>query len=245
MARSALKIGGLILAILLVGGGALQYHFDNSKTDLELVFTAIAGSEPLVFNEYLYENPGGQGRFKVRDFRLYLSNIVLTSAEGDYRETESYHLARFDNDAKSYTVRLPEIPRRDYSNIRFSVGVDEEANLTREWQGDLDPNGKMAWNWEVGYKFVLVEGSLLVGEARKPIVYHVGFSENLRTQSFKIPQNELDTSATVLEFDVDIMKVFQGSTVINLSELASVVMKKADARVVADNYAKMISLKTD
>lgn len=245
MAGKALKIGGLILATLLGGGGALQFYLDNRKMDLELVFTATAGPEPLVFNEYLYENPGGQGRFKVRDFRLYLSNIVLTSAQGDYREAESYHLARFDNETKSYSVKLPEIPRSDYMKIQFSVGVDEEANLSRAWQGDLDPNGKMAWNWEVGYKFVLVEGSLLVGEARTPIVYHVGFSENLRNQSFAIPQNDLDTNAAVLEFDVDIMKVFQGSKVIDLRELTSVVMKKTDARLVADNYAKMISLKAD
>ncbi|MEH6477776.1 MAG: hypothetical protein V7727_18935, partial [Sneathiella sp.] len=75
--------------------------------------------------------------------------------------------------------------------------------------------------------------------------YHVGFSENLRKQSFMIPQDKLDAGTAILKFDVDIMKMFQGNTVIDLSELTSVVMKKADAHMVADNYAKMISLKTD
>jgi hypothetical protein len=245
MARTAIKVGGICLVIALMAGMAFQFYIDNRKMDLELVFKASAGQQPLVFNEYLYENSGGPGRLKVRDFRLYLSNIVLESANGEYREAESYHLARFDNEAKSYRLKLTEIPRRGYKNIQFSIGVDEEANLSRAWQGDLDPNGKMAWNWEVGYKFVLVEGSLLVNEERRPIVYHVGFSENLRSHSFKIPKNKLVTNTSILEFDVDILAMFQGSTVIDLSELTSVVMKKTDARLVADNYANMISLITE
>ncbi|MEH6547697.1 MAG: MbnP family protein, partial [Sneathiella sp.] len=214
MRGTAIKVGGLFVAIILLVGIAFQLYLHYRKTDLELVFKASVYQQALVFNEYLYDNPGGPGRLMVRDFRLYLSNVALISVDDEYYETESYHLARFDNDAKSYVISLPEIPRRNYTKIRFSIGVDEEANLSRAWQGDLDPNGKMAWNWEVGYKFVLVEGSLLVEEERKAIIYHVGFSENLRKQSFMIPQNKLDAGTAILKFDVDIMKMFQGNTVI-------------------------------
>ena len=148
--------------------------------ELALYFHPFVGPEPLVLNESRYPNPGGEGRFKVRDFQFFLSNIRLAGGTGAYTEPDSYHLVRFDGAEPAFVIVLHDVPRRDYQRIEFGIGVDAAANESLAQRGDLDPNGRMAWNWEVGYKFVLFEGTLVRGDASDPLVYHVGFEENYR-----------------------------------------------------------------
>jgi len=62
--------------------------------------------------------------------------------------------------------------------------VDPAANGSVAPVGDLDPNGRMAWSWDVGYKFVLFEGGLVLADTQYPLVYHVGFNENYTPLSF-------------------------------------------------------------
>ncbi len=69
-------------------------------------------------------------------------------------EPESYHLARFDSDDGTYVIVIENIPREDYRRIEFGIGVDPATNGTMASVGELDPNGRMAWSWDVGYKFV-------------------------------------------------------------------------------------------
>ena len=147
---------------------------------LTLQFHAFVGAEPLVPNQLRYPNPGGEGSFEVRDFQFFLSNIRLAGDTGAYAEPDSYHLVRFDRAHAAYVVRLQNVPRRDYNRIEFGIGVDPAANRSIESRGDLDPNGRMAWTWDVGYKFVLLEGAFVREGARKPLVYHVGFDENYK-----------------------------------------------------------------
>ena len=80
---------------------------------------------------------------------------------------------------------LHGVPRRNYERIEFGIGVDAAANRSLQQRGDLDPNGRMAWNWEVGYKFVLFEGALLRGNESVLLVYHIGFAENYRPMRTK------------------------------------------------------------
>ena len=42
-----------------------------------LSFDPAINGEPLVFGDYRYQNPGGDGVFKVNDFRFFLSDIRL------------------------------------------------------------------------------------------------------------------------------------------------------------------------
>jgi len=108
-----------------------------------------------VLNELRYPNPGGEGRFKVRDFQFFLSNIRLTGGTGVYTEPDSYHLVRFDGAEPAFGIVLHDVPRRNYQRIEFGIGVDAAANKSLAQRGDLNPNGRMAWNWEVGYKIVI------------------------------------------------------------------------------------------
>ena len=62
------------VAIVVVGLGAGCSAFENRDPgSLVLRFRAFMGEEPLVLNHMRYANPGGEGAFTVRDFRLYPS----------------------------------------------------------------------------------------------------------------------------------------------------------------------------
>src|SRR5262249_50709953 len=157
--------------------------------------------EPLIFNAARYRNPGGEGRFKVRDFQFFLSNIRLLGASGAYAEPDSYHLVRFDGAEPGFVILLRDVPHRNYERIEFGVGVDAAANKSLAQRGDLDPNGRMAWTWEVGYKFVLFEGLLERGDVRQALVYHVGFDESYTLVSTALNGDPLDSGR--LDFQVD------------------------------------------
>ncbi len=180
-----MRIATLLVPVLLAVAAALgvagwRLYRAAQPVELALYFHPFVGPEPLVLNKSSYPNPGGEGRFKVRDFQFFLSNIRLVSASEAYVEPDSYHLARFDDEEPAFVIVLHGVPRRNYSRIEFGIGVDAAANRSLKQRGDLDPNGRMAWNWEVGYKFVLFEGALLRGNTSDALVYHVGFEENYR-----------------------------------------------------------------
>ena len=106
---------------------------------------------------------------------------------------------------------LHDVPRRDYERIEFGIGVDAAANKSLAQRGDLDPNGRMAWTWEVGYKFVLFEGTLERGDASVPLVYHVGFDENYTLVSTELQDEPVESRPARLDFRVDLLRLFQGS----------------------------------
>ncbi|MCJ8268285.1 MAG: hypothetical protein MJK04_02680 [Psychrosphaera sp.] len=233
----------ITVIILLIGIYGLNWYKQNAIKTLTLNFTAVVGDQPLVFNQLNYPNPGGPGLFKVREFLFYISNIKLISADGEYVEPDSYHLARFDNDTTSYAISLNNIPNRDYQTIEFSIGVDETANGTLTSKGDLDPNSRMAWSWDVGYKFILFEGGLAHDNTLYPLVYHVGFDENYRTIRNDLPQSVFEETQASVQFKVDIMKLFNGKANLNMIELPSIKFDKEDTRFLADNYQHMFTPK--
>ena len=237
------KVTLLVVFAVAASLGVTGWRLYRARQPMELTlyFRPFVGAEPLVLNEPRYPNPGGEGRFKVRDFQFFLSNIRLAGATGAYVESDSYHLVRFDGDEPAFVILLHGVPRRNYERIEFGIGVDAAANRSLAQRGDLDPNGRMAWNWEVGYKFVLFEGTLLRGDASAPLVYHVGFAENYRPTSTKLPRAPLDRRPAQLDFRVDLLRLFQGSTNVNMAALPSVKFDRGDAALLARNFAALVT----
>lgn len=241
MQRAKVIIPGLfaLAGILSITGWWL--YRAAQPIDLALYFHPFVGLEPLVLNESRYPNPGGEGRFKVRDFQFFLSNIRLTGGSAVYAEPDSYHLVRFDGAEPAFRIMLHDVPHRDYQRIEFGIGVDAAANKSLAQRGDLNPNGRMAWNWEVGYKFVLFEGTLVRGNESLPLVYHVGFEENYRLTRSELQREPLDSHPARMDFRVDILRLFQGSTTVDLAVLPSVKFDRADAALLARNFAAMVT----
>ena len=233
-------VAGVLAAAALYGAARV---LDNAAqpVGLTLQFHPFVGAEPLVPNEMRYANPGGEGRFEVRDFQFFLSNIRLAGATGTYAEPDSYHLVRFDGAQATHVVTLHDVPRGDYNRIEFAIGVDPAANRSIESRGDLDPNGRMAWTWDVGYKFVLFEGAFVRDGARKPLVYHVGFNENYKRISTEFDAALLGSRDANLNFRVDLLKMFTGRATVDMAALSNVKFDRNDAALLARNYAEMLS----
>jgi hypothetical protein len=230
----------LALAAMLGVAGWWRYR-PAQPIELALYFHPVVGPEPLVLNESSYPNPGGEGRFKVRDFLFFLSNIRLTDGTGVYTERDSYHLVRFDGAEPVFRIDLHDVPPRDYQKIEFGIGVDAAANKSLAQRGDLDPNGRMAWTWEVGYKFVLCEGTLLRGSESIPLVYHIGFDENYKLVSIELQDKALESRTSRLDFRVDIQRMFQGSATVDMAALPSVKFERTDAALLGGNFVGMIT----
>lgn len=229
-----------LLVVASIAG--INWYSQNSLKSLTLTFVPIVDKQPLVFNQLSYSNPGGPGLFKVRDFQFYISNIKLISDDEEYVEHDSYHLVRFDSEDGRYIIELKDIVNSDYHTIEFGIGVDKAANSSIESKGDLDPNSRMAWSWDVGYKFILFEGGLEIDGTLYPLVYHVGFNENYKVVKNSLSSSLFETQKASIDLVVDVMKVFNAKSELNMAELSSIKFDQADASFLANNYATMITI---
>jgi len=236
----------LIPTVTILAGAliaAVWYSYRSVQPGrLVLRFHPFVGEQALALDQVRYDNPGGEGSFKVRDFRFFISNIRLTSDSAEFVEPESYHLARFDGDDGTHVIVIENIPRDDYRRIAFGIGVDPAANGTTAAVGELDPNGRMAWSWDVGYKFVLLEGALVVGDTQYPLVYHVGFDENYKQVSLELDEPLFDGPEANVDLRADLLRMFDGVTTVDMAGMPNVKFDRTDAKLLADNYAAMVSI---
>ena len=237
-----MRLGFVAILIAAVGAvGVWFYANQAAPKSLVLRFTPTYGSEAFAFGT-AYPNPGGDGEFSLRDFRLFVSNVVLMDGDQSHVVGDSYHLVRFDALNGSFEVRLDDLPLKKVDQIAFSVGLDEVANGSIETRGDLDPNSRMAWNWAIGYKFLLAEGSIAVDGKDRPLVYHVGFNENRRDLTFRSDGPVRLTSESELSFQIDIAQLFAGANLFDMAELSTIKMDRTDASLMADNFDAMIKI---
>jgi hypothetical protein len=241
MAKRGFLLSALLAAALIATASIYLVRVAH-PVSLLLRLHAAVGDETLVLDEARYVNPGGPGSFKIRDFQFFLSNIALVAGSTQYLEPDSYHLVRFDDDDGVYELVLPELPREDYLRLEFGIGVDAAANGSIESVGDLDPNGRMAWSWDVGYKFVLVEGGLVIDDTQYPLVYHVGFDENYVPLSIELDETLFEQRNPVLDLRVDLLRMFAGKQTVDMTVLSNVKFDRNDARLLANNYADMVSV---
>lgn len=229
--------GGLLFVGLGVGGMELFYPEPRTVT---MRFHPTVGEEPLAFNELKYQNPGGAGLYQIRDFQFYLSNVRLTGPEEELVLEDSYHLVRFDGASAYAEIKLPAVKLADYTHIHWGIGVDPDANGTLKIAGDLDPNNRMAWNWHVGYKFILLEGRLNDGQELVPLVYHVGFDDNYVEQVLTIPKGGNSQGEDILSFNVDVEALFRAGKPLDLAATPSVKFDPDDASRIAAGFVNMI-----
>lgn len=195
--------------------------------------------QPLVLADKQYQNANGDV-FTVERFQFYLSNVKFKNSitRDSFAVPNSYHLVvRKEN---THLFELPfEVPAGKYDMVEFAVGVDPKRNLSTDQVGDLDPSNNMAWDWNTGYKFVLLEGRLFPPSGSpRGLVFHIGGDENYRI--IRLP---LSTTIDIrnraqnnIAIDVEVSAMFNAPNVINLNRQSTVMMGPI-ATQVANNYA--------
>jgi hypothetical protein len=238
--------------LLALGAGCDTGGTGGPSASVTLRFTAQVDGQPLRLGSQRYTSPTGSGEFTVEDFKMYISNVILRNLKtgSDHVEKDSYHLVHFGGESNHFDVVLEGVDVSDHDTVEFAIGVDPVRNTSIENLRDLNPNNQMAWNWDVGYKFVLLEGTFYPqsGGTPIPLVYHVGYSENYKELSFSLDEGGRSPSAqanTTLTFEIELMEMFRNPQDIDFNVLPSVKFDKGESKMFADNYADMIRLENE
>ena len=241
--KLTLVYASLTLAIVAVVIVVATLWQQAKPQDLILRFHPYVGEQPLVLHNQSYNNPGGEGQFSIRDFQLFISNIVLDYPASRFTELESYHLVRFDGNTSFGQIVVPQIKLQKLRQVLFGIGIDAKANGSLIIAGDLDPNSRMAWNWQVGYKFLLLEGTLNLENEQLPLVYHIGFDQSYTVLNFDISNNNVDDNG-VINFKIDLLRLFEqdGINYIDMAKMNNVKFAPDDVQLIANSFNKFIRL---
>ncbi|MFN3999235.1 MbnP family protein [Algoriphagus sp.] len=230
------NIAYLFLAAILIFSSCSEDEIP-AQMAVEINFENTLNGKPLQLNGGSFTLPSGEP-FTAKKLKYYISNVILTDTKGGaiYTVPASYHLIGQDINTK---VDLGLIPSAGYDQITFSIGVDAEANAKTDQTGDLDPNSDMAWNWNSGYKFVVLEGeftSKANGE-RKGLIFHIGRNQNYKTVTQTLSGIRAGSSATInLQTVVD--QLFLDPNPLKVSELPSTTIMGGEwADKIGQNYA--------
>ena len=240
------SILGLVALIALAGCGGDAVTFRDSLT---MNFSASANGSGLVYTTQNYTTAVGND-ITIDRIKMYVSNVqLINSSTGEaYIEHDGYHLISLNDQQQSHSLTVEGI-RSDliFDKIRFDIGVDEERNFSIDNVGDLDPANDMAWDWNTGYKFFLMEGNYFPGggEATHGLVVHIGQNRNLKSQEFSLSDPINIPGAASFDFDLDALAPFAEPNAIDLA-VKSTYKVDVDSDLIAQNYADgMLKLVTE
>ncbi len=213
---------------------------NNTETKTQgtvaLHFLHMVGTQPLHLESETYTGPTGD-TYTVSNFKYYISNVKLMNSAGQatYIEPESYHLIA--QEGKS-AIHLKGVPADTYTKLELSIGVDEELNHRIDHQGDLDPSNEMVWDWNTGYKFLLLVGNFTGDTRSGGLVFHVGGDVNYKTLTLDLPQpiNLRDHKSYQIALKADVNEIFQGPHTIDFDEMSSSGHGMGPS-IIAENYS--------
>lgn len=217
---------------------------------LALRFEANFNDSTLVFNNQTYVTANND-TIKVSSFKYYISNITLTKTDNStYTVPNAYILVNHDALGSAPVFTLNNIPIGQYKAIKMLIGVDSAKNVSGTQSGDLDPSNGMFWSWSTGYIMLKLEGtSPQSGSSTKSFAFHIGgFSgpNNVLkwiTPSFNSATANVSASVTPeIHFSVDVSEIFKTPNTIHLNSTYNVTMPGPMAKMIADNYADMITV---
>lgn len=231
-----------VMGGLLFGFSDCGKDEESSTVTLLLRLSHFAGNKPLVGNQLVLKDSANQ-TFSVEKFDYYLSNIKLRNREtGDFFfEVNSYHLVRALNNPNNLEIILRNVPKKKFSEIELSIGVDNGANHSTDQIGDLDPTNFMAWDWTTGYKFLAISGKYKVAPDSGNYVFHVGEDKNFKTLNFKF-KDILSTNFDIVKdgqiiMYADVSALFQSPNPVNFPVFNTAMASSEGSNKIADNYA--------
>lgn len=178
-------------------------------------------------------------------FNYYISNIELLKSDGSsWKQPESYFLVQLDN-AASTLLTINNVPKADYTGLRFTLGVDSTRNVSGAQTGALDPANNMFWSWNNGYIFIKSEGTSPQSSTGL-FEYHIGGFRNatntnaLNTMEFDfggMAMSVKPNAAPQIHMSVSMDKFFSGtSSNLSVATLSDIHMPGAMAIGVANRF---------
>ncbi len=220
----------------------------NEVSTLNLEFNFKVGSEDLLINdrEYVLNN---EDTVIIDQFKFILSNLRLDGGDS-WKDDEGYYLVKASDGSSSFQLSL-EIKPGNYDKLSFYIGMDSAMNFKPESFPILFQQEGMYWDWNSGYKFLLLEGRYFSSELTTPnnsigFLTHIGDMINLRIPEIEIEGGfEIkDQETKTLRFNVNIEEMYNNPNLIRLNEVNNRnVMGGSKASLISKNYESgMINL---
>lgn len=194
----------------------------GKTTDLNIVFKAVYGGQPLVFGETLTYEDGTP--FNISKLQFFMSDVLLNSEnsadpntplETELSEVQLINFASANataaGAAQGVTATFGRVPTGAYTALKFGLGVIPEFNddVPADYSSS-HPLGASSNYWEVweSYIFLKLEGRTDTtgdGEFDQSLLYHTGtnplFQSGL-TFNVNLDMDENTPGTVVLELDV-------------------------------------------
>ncbi|GGF45543.1 MbnP family protein [Echinicola rosea] len=235
------------IAIILLTLWAFTACNDQEETPASIAvdfsFSHVMDGNPLELESTTFTLPSGE-QFIPRKFKYYISNITFkNNSQGtSYTVSDGYFLID-EAGKKNFSV---EVPADEYDQLTFYVGVDKARNHSTDQVGDLDPSNDMAWNWNTGYKFLVLEGEWeYESNERQGLVVHIGNNDPESEQNFKAINIDLEsagktlgTEAVVdLDFQAELNELFLDPHELVLHEMENTSIMGGEWAInIANNY---------
>ncbi len=228
-----------ILVMVFAGFEACSSDDEGAITtgSITLQVTNLIGGQPLEVGSTRYTNENGD-EFDVSEFKFFISNIKLrNNTSGElFVAPDSYHLVEATATSHMFEFTIADVPAGSYDQIELAIGVDNGSNTSIDQLGDLDPTSNMAWNWNTGYKFLLIEGQYYpAGADAAPMVYHIGSDPNYRKLTYPASLTVAAGGTNTVNFTTEVQNIFRSPNTIAFN--ADGPVKGGDvATAVAENY---------
>ncbi len=214
---------------------------ETEKVTLEIQF--FVKDKPLKLLQE-YQNDLNQ-TYLLENFKLYLSNFEFesTSSNEVYEVEDSYYLFSADRETNVFEREIL-IKKGEYSKLNLAIGVDSIKNTSLDNSGDLDISNSMAWDWNTGYKFVVMEGKYLNDISNPntsiPLVFHIGLNSNYKKVNMSFERVDekgiFDTKNNKrIVLKIDLNDFFSSPNQINFDETNSV-MGGGKSVLLSQNY---------
>lgn len=235
------------IASVLVLAGCKKDSNQRDAATVKVKVEHMSGVNPLILGTTSNTAPGDPIIINV--FKYYLSNFsVVYDDFSEEKIAETYFLIDESNAAsKNISFVMPE---GNVKELRFWIGVDSTRNVSGVQTGALDPANAMFWTWNSGYIFAKMEGRSFVSPAPlQAVTYHIG---GFRTGQNALRQVSIPFSTSLpitagsnftIVLRADAMKWFSGVSNVSIATESYTMEPGPLALKIADNYAKMFSLK--
>jgi hypothetical protein len=176
----------------------------NSDKNLSIKFNLKSNAENLIFDNYVaYEDDS----IKLSDFKFYLSDIKLIGPSSTTLVSDEVLIDLSAQKEYKFSVKSG-----NYTSFSYAIGIPTPKNASDpsvyENNHALSIFQGMHWNWNSGYKFIMLEGKLKNNQEEFLLAYHTGtdtlYTEKIDTINIEIPN---DQSLVQLNFSIAIEKI--------------------------------------
>jgi uncharacterized repeat protein (TIGR04052 family) len=177
-----------LLPVVLVGCG------DEAREPVEIQFAGLVGDEPFACGGVYADMGATSVDYRVGDFRFYVSDVRLVTADGEEApvhldqdallQHDDVALLDFEDGTATCDAGDPQMKQSvvgtvragEYTGIRFVLGVPEELNHLDPLRQPSPLNiSAVHWSWARGYMFLRTQGrALLEEDAQQVWIVHTG-----------------------------------------------------------------------